>query len=568
MGKSKFFSIALAAALLAGCSNDDVVSDNGQLNIKEGGQMQVALNFGPQTRAASYDKGSEAESVVKNAQFYFFNKADGKYLGTSGLLTTFGQKESDGNVERLVDVNVPVNAVEALKKGNADVTVVAVLNAPSDFKADTTKTINEFNKATTSVGATNLGFMMTNSVYAAYSKVTENIASKDDNVTVSSANVYNVGQKPAGYQPVTMYVERVCAKVKLNLNEEANTTTEDGKFEVKSWALNVTNNKYYPLKKIANIFSAANVAVPNLWANVTNNGVKGWSNAADHRSFWAEDPNYNDKSNGYKSDFKIVPITELTNKLGDSEYCLENTFSNEAQNTNQTTTAVIMTQFTMKDGKVTDIVLYENKKYTAANFLNTVMGENNAALKKYWKKEGNNYKQLSTSDFVLAAGEGEKDITVNLGNNVTVIGSTNGRYIQFAEGVGDIYKDVKKNADGTISATKVDAATALASIAPAKDKYTVFVNGFSYYEIPIRHFDDMEVPLVATDVNGASQIGRYGVVRNHTYNLTINSVSNLGNPITGETIEPGSKPDDKTDFRMDVSIDVLSWAYRSQGIDL
>ena len=225
MGKSKFFSIALAAALLAGCSNDDVVSDNGQLNIKEGGQMQVALNFGPQTRAASYDKGSEAESVVKNAQFYFFNKADGKYLGTSGLLTTFGQKESDGNVERLVDVNVPVNAVEAFKKGNADLTLVAVLNAPSDFKADTTKTINEFNKATTSVGATNLGFMMTNSVYAAYSKVTENIASKDDNVTVSSANVYNVGQKPAGYQPVTMYVERVCAKVKLNLNEEANTTT-------------------------------------------------------------------------------------------------------------------------------------------------------------------------------------------------------------------------------------------------------------------------------------------------------------------------------------------------------
>ena len=57
MGKSKFFSIALAAALLAGCSNDDVVSDNGQLNIKEGGQMQVALSFGPHTRAASDDKG-------------------------------------------------------------------------------------------------------------------------------------------------------------------------------------------------------------------------------------------------------------------------------------------------------------------------------------------------------------------------------------------------------------------------------------------------------------------------------------------------------------------------------
>ena len=579
MKKSYFFSMLLAAGMFASCSSDDVVGNGGQQAFEGDGEMQVALNFGRTTgsRASVNENGTTEESRVKSAQFYFFNAAEGTYLGTSGKLTDLGQETTTagGNVERQLNVEVPSNAVKDLYNDkSAKVKVIAVLNADKFAPTLTENTSKEsdFNAAVKEAGATTVNFMMTNSVYADASDVKENITPSADNVQITYDNVYRKGLKPTNYTPVTMYVERVCSKVNLKLKSDdngADLKPNDGEFTVKSWALNVTNQKYYPVKKIASIFSAENAKVTDLWKNVTNTNSKttGWSNKDLHRSYWAEDPNYNDGNNGYSSDFKVINFADLNGKLGTPAYCLENTFSNTAQKRDQTTQAVVLTQFKLSGAtEPSDIVLYNSKRYTAQNFLKVVMGSDNAVLQsgKYYKKTGENaYTSLGTSDFKLDKGAGKEDVTVDLNGTSTVIGCVEGKKIAFADGVGDIYT---KNGNDY---TKVmDASTALTELTSSVGKYTVFVGGYSYYVIPIRHFDDNEVPLAPTEINSASQIGRYGIVRNHTYNLTINSVKNLGNPIEGKTIKPEDKPDDAQDLLMDVTINVLSWAVRGQDIDL
>ena len=72
----------------------------------------------------------------------------------------------------------------------------------------------------------------------------------------------------------------------------------------------------------------------------------------------------------------------------------------------------------------------------------------------------------------------------------------------------------------------------------------------------------------STDINKNSQLGRYGIVRNHVYNVNINSIKALGKPVTDNTSEVPEEPDDKFEFLMDASINVLSWAVRNQNVDL
>ena len=63
-------------------------------------------------------------------------------------------------------------------------------------------------------------------------------------------------------------------------------------------------------------------------------------------------------------------------------------------------------------------------------------------------------------------------------------------------------------------------------------------------------------------------MGRYGIVRNNSYQLTINSIMNPGNPVTGGEITPEDRPDDDLKYYLDVDIDVLRWAVRNQDVDL
>ena len=84
----------------------------------------------------------------------------------------------------------------------------------------------------------------------------------------------------------------------------------------------------------------------------------------------------------------------------------------------------------------------------------------------------------------------------------------------------------------------------------------VWHDGLTYYYTDIEHFG-------ADDTKG-----KYGVVRNHVYEISINSVVGLGTPVlkTDEVIIP-QKPEN-VDTYIAAQINILSWRIVKQSVDL
>ena len=65
------------------------------------------------------------------------------------------------------------------------------------------------------------------------------------------------------------------------------------------------------------------------------------------------------------------------------------------------------------------------------------------------------------------------------------------------------------------------------------------------------------------------QTGYYGVVRNHAYNLELNSIKGLGTPVYDKTSDiPWPVDPDLTESFIAADIKVLAWHIIKMGVDL
>lgn len=101
----------------------------------------------------------------------------------------------------------------------------------------------------------------------------------------------------------------------------------------------------------------------------------------------------------------------------------------------------------------------------------------------------------------------------------------------------------------------------------------------AYYAVRIKHFGDTDTPWNKEGQNvtagnnskiypGANDgwfLGRYGVVRNNWYDISVNKIQTLGDAtIPAFTTDP----DDVLENYISVSINVLSWSKHTQDADL
>lgn len=101
-------------------------------------------------------------------------------------------------------------------------------------------------------------------------------------------------------------------------------------------------------------------------------------------------------------------------------------------------------------------------------------------------------------------------------------------------------------------------------VAPQTVGVEYFQKGICYYAILIRHDEA---------IKGNMAHGKYGVVRNNWYALTINTVSQPGTPWLPDPTNPTDptdpgKPDDPKEAALGVTITVNPWTTWSQGVDL
>lgn len=105
-----------------------------------------------------------------------------------------------------------------------------------------------------------------------------------------------------------------------------------------------------------------------------------------------------------------------------------------------------------------------------------------------------------------------------------------------------------------------------------------YKDGESYYFVRIKHFGDDMTPWNTDETTKPSTssiypedhlkenyLGRYGVLRNNWYDIAVEGVKGLGSAVV-PNVTPNT--DDELKSYIAVKINVLSWAKRSQSVNL
>ena len=544
MKKFQFMALLLAAALSTACQRS-LDREDSQSFDGEKGYVSLSLNLPTVSGTKAndeFDDGDESEYNVNDAVIAFFYGAD---EATAVCKYAISIEKADGIFADPADDNITstfvTGAVEVpAKEANKNVYALAVLNPVNDLmsvNAEGDLTLNGNSEDLTmadfqmALDASALeghanGFMMTNApVYDA----------TDGIVTLTPVTVHTEKSHVENADPDKIYVERVEAKVTLEVSKDAidNTlTVEDGTFadakvKIDGWYLQNTNRKYYPVRK-----------TNEQWLNADNYGTVGDDNRfvgayLPQRIYWAEDHNYNDavSDENLASEFNIVTDEPASwNAVGDRAYCAENTTTAKVMNKKQLTGVLIRATYTPSG-------LREGESFLITGQFNTV------------------YSETEFKEWVLA--------TLSLASGTVAIIAEDGAAVTDAEGLKDLI-----TING--SAPADDQAAELLAAADNSIKY--YQEGVSYYYSSIiRHFDDGQTPLADGGVSDEGEydenkhLGRYGVVRNNWYQLTVNSVSGPGEP---EIPEIPDEPADARTSYINCEINVLSWAVRKQEIDL
>lgn len=380
-------------------------------------------------------------------------------------------------------------------------------------------------------------------------------------------NIFTTEEEAKANPAASVYVERAVAKVSVVAGE--NLATAGGlATEIAGWALDMTNTKTYIVRNVdgANWWGYASTLNPTAdrYRFVGSNPVA--TNL--YRTYWGIDPNYD--GNGYTlpGEFNnaIGGIPTTLKAAGAADYCLENTFNVANQNQNQTTRVIVAADLTVtgQDADSKDFYVINNLK---DNILNKEGLDK--AVKAAYLQNATVVAALQNPTSGLDdpnTGLGEDDLTV------TYSSTDEGGYIDVAE------VTIK---DASVSKFKGDVVPAILTAAGndaiiaeinADNSIAYYKGGRSYYPVMVKHFGDDSTPWTAGGATSYPEpnadqnwLGRWGVLRNNWYEISVNSITEIGYP---EVPEVYGTPDDPVESWISVEINVLSWAKRTQSADL
>lgn len=591
-----------ATLVMAACSDSlDESSGNGNSNefIGDKGYVNIGINLPttPSTRAESFDDGKAEEYKVDEviiALFYgtsedaakckcAFKLTDADFIpsgGTTDNITSFYASgvrmiPAPGTGEKvyaLAIVNPTSNftvstSSDAADENSGDKVLSTYLNVSNTKFEGALSALNTAATITNGVsdiiGSQSNSFLMTNAPYSTAATFTYGNKPGDLEIqTLAPIKVYNdkaLAEGASKDNPI--YVERAVAKTQVAVEGDDATLTvttdvtsyKNATVKFEGWKLQNTNKKYYPIRRVNALDSETGLADINAWLGYFNGNESNrfiGTTANPYRTYWGIDPNYdkNEDDSDLSKDYNILSTVNDWNQIGYSgqdseiEYCLENTTTAKTMAENRLTSVLLKATFTPADATAgTSFFMINNTSaiYTAEEFLKVAT----AAL-----KDGN----ALTDSEVLAVETG-----LSTGLNITD-----------ATGVQSL---LQISNGGTDSELSYDQAAAILAAAGGNIKY--YLQGVTYYYATvIKHFGEAETPLASTDaINAASDydenrhLGRYGVLRNNWYELTIKSVKGPGEP---EIPEIPVTPPDKKESYINCEINVLSWAKRSQGVEL
>lgn len=568
------FGMAVMATALVGCSSNDNLNPNANEGADKAGtayaSFKINLPTTSGTRAAddgkpTFAEGTADEYEVKNGTILIFD-TDGKFVESAELGTMNPwTKDTDPNgVTTAAAATVQLHNVKVgtsykalvLLNNNVDATTKKV-TLPSVGDSYYTWSATVGNANASKYESTADGIFMANA--PKYKSDTENPT------TLVDFNSVYASREQAQANPATVvYVERGLAKVTMddfasNYPIAAGTYKGDN-VKIVNWQLDVTNKSTFPIHQ-ADLKSEWSA----VWSEPRFYDTK--ESSAFKRVYWGTDPNYNGTDNltltNCQAAFKMIGNGDVKGLAGiaNPQYCLENTFDLDNMMQGQTTRVVFKAVYTPKGFTGTEKTFYKVANNTAV--------WHEADLKQQILTLA-----LQAMKITDPTEQGKYDVDLSKGSNIS--GAAGQHLIQ----------ETNITYSGTPAASKVTPAIVNTvneklGLKVEGGKITTgistYLNGVAYYIARIKHFNTLtpweagqptykDVPHLTLEQSNKNYLGRYGVLRNNWYSLSVTKISNLGYPEVPE-VKPNI-PDDENDQYINVEVKILDWAKRTQEIEL
>jgi hypothetical protein len=593
MKANKILIAALALSALAACSKQATEpetpgfdGEKSYLNVK------IAYTDASLTKATGDDTnpfyyGTADEQAVVSATFFFYNE-DGTYNTTvTRSINGTGKTSGPGteNVEWAGDGVVVLTNIDKKPKYMG-----VVLNAGDKLIADlnTAATATEAEAVVSDKLASEdasgkwTNFVMSSSSYVngkAYYFLNELNTAADGDFKSSEAEALKAS-------PVVVYVERLASKVELKSADKfslgdytVDGTSKELFAKINAWGLNATTKDIYCYKSIDTNWDFK-------FKKSTNDAGTSWSDPDNFRTYWGKSTNYELASAYYPDSYansetgrnyndaaktktlEYIKYSGIKVPVGTAAYCRENTndptwFTAATLGTlnyNSTFTSILL-KATLVDNNeaAVDVINYDGQLYTVAGYENRIL---------------NKYKTLDADKYIpytRSGSEGSYTYTQVTNANFKTPEDLHDGYtgLQFAD--GSYYK---KESNGEYTSISAEQATKMLNYGDKESDKTSYDNtlasyykgGQMYYTIPIEHLNNT---AKYNNVDGkACAEGDYGVVRNHYYSVTVNSIGNLGTAVydPDEEIIPNDKANQK--YYLAAKVNILSWKVVNQSVDL
>ena len=533
MKKSMIFAMCAFAFAFASCEQ------NGGSDVPAGEleQSYVAITLASPdlgTRADDgFAEGEDEERYVHSAYVFFYDEAGKAFNVTAGvdgvvsqggatnyMALSLNKEGSEPNpVNNISDVK---NSVVILNnyKGVYPSQVVAVLNFnPASVQNIHTLTIAQLQKELIALGDKTTGFVMSNSVYA-------DAAGQVVGTPLSAANIAST-PAAAVASPVKIYVERIAAKVDVKVNGDVDVDGDAGTVDHMYTLSNTYINGLGVQQVYAKVlgWELSNYKTSSLLKEVDPEWTLGFDWLGDFRSYWA-----------VTNQTTPVPTVENVDTITNFNpiYTGENTTANAAE-------VIIRAQLCTYNSTERKYVPCELAKWYGYEYVgkgNLIIGVRNFIANTYYYLDGSSYIAIGTDDIMTVEGDGN-------GAQVYEV------YFQLSKEAnkGENREWYVRENGQFVAKTDAEINTALASIQPA----LLYAGGFTYYHTPIVHkFTD---PVTK------------GVVRNHIYQINVNSIKGYGTPITyNNVVTPVTPP--LSESYVAAEINILSWRTVTYDVDI
>lgn len=614
--KKIYLPLALAATLALGaCSSDNVVDNGGSnpIDLSKGGFVKMSLNLPTDNNRGSraeLDDGLDNEYGIKNAYLVLFEGGDDENAATikGAYALNSSNFEAVGDDPNHVTITKRIAFANDTKKpsdSNKHIYALVVLNNNGLFTVDgTTHTLNfaanitpgdyattanfaNFSKAIASTNtdgttpfasnvATN-GIFMTNApLCTQHGGATDpGTDAKIKTLADVTDNIYTTEAEAKSKPAAEIYVERAVAKVTVQQGTEGKLEANKGNtaseisYTLNSWAIDNTNKKSYIVRQY-----------DKSWNSINSNKVTAtdaskyrfvWStpvnpNATDanklYRTAFAQDPEYKTTTADADNYNRIASNASMSTAFGNStefgnehpQYCNENTFQVTAQNQDQTTRVVLGVKMSAPGTTTYDADLYTVNDNKEVVYTKATLAER---LKNI----------LLNEPTVKTWADAHTNVSLDITFNEDEAGKTT------------IKEATLKGKTAPGAADETFAGTFTTNFDKALPNIVRYKGGVAYYAVRIKHFGDTDTPWnvegQGVTAGGNSNIyhtgsndwflGRYGVVRNNWYDISVNKIQTLGDATTPAFT---NDPDDVLENYISVSINVLSWSKHTQGADL